>query len=69
MIKIYDCHASMHVGNCDGTNINDLAIIGAIVGVYCTVIMIMVITNIMVWIYCIRRMDYKGGTMVLSENS
>ena len=59
----------MHVGNCDGTNINDVAIIGAIVGVDCTVIIIMVITNIMVWIYCIRRMDYKGGTMVLCETS
>ena len=55
----------MHVGNCDGININDVAIIGAMVGVDCTVIIIMVITNIMVWIYCIRRMDYKGGTMVL----
>ena len=43
----------------DHSNIN-AAIIGAIVGVDCTVIIIMVITNIMVWIYCFRRRDHTG---------
>ena len=59
----------MYVGSCDDTSTNNGALIGAIVAVDCTVIIIMVITNIMVWIYCFRRMDYKGGTMVLCETN
>ena len=54
----------MYVGNCDGTSNNNAAIIGAIVGVDCTVIIIMVITNIMVWIYCFRRRQHTGMYMV-----
>ena len=34
---------------------NNVVLIGAVVGVDCTIIIIMVITNIMVWIYCFRR--------------
>ena len=34
---------------------NNVAFIGAVVGVDCAVIIIMVITNIMVWIYCFRK--------------
>ena len=48
----------IYVDSCD-TN-NNAAIIGAIVGVDCTVIIIMVITNILVWIYCFRRRHYAG---------
>ena len=36
------------------------ALIGVIVGVDCTVIIIMVITNIMVWIYCFKRRHHTG---------
>ena len=53
----------MYVGDCDDTIINDATVIGAIVGVMFIIIIIMVITNIMVWIYCFRRRDYTGITM------
>ena len=55
--------ACMYVGDCDDTIINDVTVIGAIVGVVFIIIIIMVITNIMVWIYCFRRRDYTGITM------
>ena len=48
----------IHVDDCDSNN--NGALVGAIVGVDCTVIIVMVITNIMVWIYCIRRSDHTG---------
>ena len=54
---------TMYVDDCDSNN--NAAIIGAVVGVLCTVIIIMVITNIMVWIYCFRRRDHTG-TVVYS---
>ena len=44
--------------SCDSSN--NGALIGAIVGVDCTVIIIMVITNIMVWIYYFRRRHHTG---------
>ena len=34
---------------------SNVVLIGAVVGVDCTVIIIMLITNIMVWIYCFRK--------------
>ena len=46
--------------SCDNS-INNGALIGAVVGVDCTVIIIMVITNIMVWIYCFRKRKNSGG--------
>ena len=46
-----------YTDNCDN---NNEILIGAIVGVDCTVIIIMVITNIMVWIYCFRRRHHTG---------
>ena len=49
----------IYVADCDSNN-NNAVIIGAIVGVDCTVIIIMVITNIMVWIYCFRRRGHTG---------
>ena len=39
---------------------NNGALIGAIVIADCTVIIIMVITNIMVWIYCFRKRQHTG---------
>ena len=45
---------------CDSNN--NAAIIGAIVGV--AVIIIMVITNIMIWIYCLRKKDHTNKSMV-----
>ena len=37
---------------------NNVVLIGTIVGVDCTVIIIIVITNIMVWIYCFRKRNH-----------
>ena len=54
IIVLYTYILFIYVGSCD----NNLAIIGAIVGVDCTVIIIMVITNIMVWICCFRKRHY-----------
>ena len=53
----------MHIDDCDSCN--NAAIIGAIVGVDCTVIIIMVITNIMVWIYCFRRRNHTGSVVAI----
>ena len=58
----------MYVGDCDDTIINDTTVIGAIVGVVFIIIIIMVITNIMVWIYCFRRRDYTGITCTMDCN-
>ena len=54
----------IYVGSCDCNSINEAAIIGAIVGVMFIIIIIMVITNIMVWIYCFRRRQHTGTYMV-----
>ena len=43
----------VHIGSCDD-------LIGAVVGVDCVVIIIMVITNIMIWIYCFSRRNYPS---------
>ena len=51
MYYIYTCILFIYVDGCD----NNVALIGAVVGVDCTVIIIMVITNIMVWIYWFRK--------------
>ena len=48
----------IHVDDCDSSN--NGVVIGAIVGVDCTVIIIIVITNVMVWIYYFRRRDHTG---------
>ena len=48
----------IYVDSCDG-NYN-ITLIGAVVGVCCVVIIIMVITNIMVWIYCFRKRHHTG---------
>ena len=48
----------MYIGSCDSNN--NGAVIGAVVGVDCVVIIIMVITNIMVWIYCFRKRHHTG---------
>lgn len=45
---------------------NNAAVTGAIIGVVCTVIMILVIANIMVWIYCYRRRKrHHIGTYIM----
>ena len=50
-----------YAGICEACDNNDNgAIIGAVVGAFCVVIIIMVITNIMVWIYCIRIRHHTG---------
>ena len=61
--NIYMC---IYVADCD--NNHNVSIIGAIVGVDCTVIIIMVITIIMVWIYCFRRRHHTGSYMYLLVN-
>ena len=43
---------------CDSNN--NAVTIGAVAGVNCVVIIIMVITNIMVWIYCFRKKHHTG---------
>ena len=58
---------TMYVDDCYSSN--NAAIIGAIVGVDCTVIIIIVITNIMVWIYCFRIRDHTGIYKVVNEIS
>ena len=52
----------MYVGkeSCNNSN-NTGTLIGAVVAVDCTVIIIMVITNIMVWIYCFRKRKHTGS--------
>ena len=58
---IYYClFLHIYVGSSDGTGGNDAAMIGAIVGVGLIIIIIMVITNIMIWIYCFRRRHHPG---------
>ena len=47
---------------CDSSN--NGVVIGAIVGVDCTVIIIMVITNVMVWIYYFRKKDHTNKGIV-----
>ena len=39
---------------------NNGVLIIAVVGVNCTVIITMVITNIMVWTYCFRKRHHTG---------
>ena len=48
----------MHTDGCDCNN--NVTLIGAVVGADCVVIIIMVITNIMVWIYCFRKRHHIG---------
>ena len=48
-----------YVDSCD-TN-NNGVIIGAVVGVDCVVIIIIMITNLMVWIYCLRKRQHTGS--------
>ena len=57
----------IHVDDCDSSN--NGALIGAIVGVDCTVIIIIVITNITVWIYCFRRRHHTGEAYKLISYS
>ena len=39
---------------------NSEVLIIAVVGVDCTIIIIMVIINIMIWIYCFRKRHHTG---------
>ena len=49
----------IHVDSCDSNDIN-ATLIGAVIGVVCAFIIIMVITNIMVWICCFRKRNQTG---------
>ena len=51
---IYFCY----VDSCDSNN--NGALIGAVVGVDCAGIIIMMIINFVVWIYCFRNRYHKG---------
>ena len=55
-MAMYTCS----VDSCDGNNNFNGAIIGAVVGVDCVAIIIMVITNIMIWIYYFRKRHHTG---------
>ena len=48
----------MYLDTCDCNN--SATLIGAVVGVICLVILIMVISNIMIWIYCFRKKHHTG---------
>ena len=52
----------MYIGSCDSND--NVTLIGAVVGVDCVVIIIIVITNIMVWIYCFRRKHHTGNRCI-----
>ena len=52
------------VDSCDSDNSGVL--IGVVVGVFCIVIIIMVITNIMVWIYCFRKKHHVDEGMAIT---
>ena len=54
------CYSNVlfYADGCDSNN--NGVVIGAVVGVDCVVIIIMVITNIMVWIYCFRKRHHTG---------
>ena len=61
------CIFIQYVDDCEPCDINEGcdsswngAIIVTVVGVFCVVIIIMVITNIMVWIYCFRKRHHTG---------
>ena len=46
-----------YVDSCD----DNVTLIGAVVGAFCVIIIIMVITNNMVWIYCFRKRQHTGS--------
>ena len=46
------------IDTCDSNS--NAVTIGAVVGAFCVVIIIMVITNIIVWIYCFRKRHHTG---------
>ena len=52
----------LYVDNCDSNNSG--AVTGAVVAVFCVVVIIMVVTNIMVWIYCFRKNYHTGRLYV-----
>ena len=52
---------------CDGKDNSNGVTIGAVVGAFCVVIIIMVITNIMVWINCFRKRHHTGMYLLLSS--
>ena len=52
----------LYVDNYDSNNSG--AVTGAVVAVFCVIIIIMVITNIMIWIYCFRK-NYHTGILYL----
>ena len=56
---VYLC---MYTDGCDDSN--NGVLIGAVVGVDCVVIIIMVITNIIIWLYCFRKRQYIGMTVI-----
>ena len=51
----------IYIHSCDSDN--SAVLIGVVVGVVdCAVIIIMVITNIIVWLYCFRKRHHTGIT-------
>ena len=51
-------HLRMYLDTNDSNN--SATLIGAVVGVICVVILIIVISNIMIWIYCFRKRHHTG---------
>ena len=51
----------MYIDDCDCNN--NAILIGVVAGVDCVVIIIVVITNIIVWIYCFRKKHHTGMYM------
>jgi len=48
----------IYIDECDCNN--NAILIGVVAGVDCAVIIIVVITNIIVWIYCFRKKHHTG---------
>ena len=54
-------HLAMYLDTCDCNT----TLIGAVVGVICLVILIIVISNIMIRIYCFRKRHHTGTYVCL----
>ena len=48
-----------YVDSCDSNN--NGALIGAVIGVDCAGIIVMMIINLVVWIYCFRKRQHTGS--------